>query len=566
MSSNVIALERMFRRKWDWSSPELAEFYRVESALIQAGLKIDTDRGVSDEGDPWFTFCRPDDGEVIVHIARIDGSYVLAGPSYEGIARGNDIRSLVSDLISRHPVVQAAGSGHRPGSNIFMHPAALLIAVVATAFFKSTEARALASDIPEPSKHGELRGGTVPSKAPALVSDGHACVVMDAAQSAIILAAIISVLQDSGASLSEHEPKPPGDHTSTVFAPNTVEASVFPDAIVPSLTSASLDSASAAQHDGNPTAAQTDAAAALPLIVVLWDLPQPTKLAGPDLPSLSEAAPAASADPSGFQAALLHVTLAAPTEETNDGLPLLQAVKISYSGGQGDGSHLGSQAEQVPQVLSALLQGASHLSIGGEPQGLTPSESIAESLVLPSAHSPVPPVADTLQPTDFAITPTTAGTAGHTTASGTDPVTATTASTAAIPNGADPNAATTPTGAGPATAATGSVPANTADSSLAPLSSASTVHTATVSTAQGAAPASLGLPNNLGDVQAVIDAFYSHTADAVMVDINKTIIVYDAGAMASHFSDLQSVTFNFSDGSTLSLVGLPAALPHSQIV
>ena len=42
MSANVIQLERIFRRSWDWSSRELGEFYRVESALIQAGLKIDT--------------------------------------------------------------------------------------------------------------------------------------------------------------------------------------------------------------------------------------------------------------------------------------------------------------------------------------------------------------------------------------------------------------------------------------------------------------------------------------------------------------------------------------------
>ena len=47
---------------------------------------MDPERGLSDEGDPWFAFCRPDDGEVIVHIAQIGGVYVLAGPSYDGIA------------------------------------------------------------------------------------------------------------------------------------------------------------------------------------------------------------------------------------------------------------------------------------------------------------------------------------------------------------------------------------------------------------------------------------------------------------------------------------------------
>ena len=98
MSGNVVQLQRLFRRSCDWSSRELAEFYRVEAALVQAGLRIETERGLSDEGDPWFAFCRPDEGEVIVHIARIGDLYVLASPSYDGIASGNDITELVRDL------------------------------------------------------------------------------------------------------------------------------------------------------------------------------------------------------------------------------------------------------------------------------------------------------------------------------------------------------------------------------------------------------------------------------------------------------------------------------------
>ncbi len=60
----------------DWSQQELAEFYRVEAASIQAGLRLSLDRGVTDEVDPWLVFCR-EDGEVFLHFARIDGSYVI---------------------------------------------------------------------------------------------------------------------------------------------------------------------------------------------------------------------------------------------------------------------------------------------------------------------------------------------------------------------------------------------------------------------------------------------------------------------------------------------------------
>ena len=147
--SKVVQLKQFARSaSRNWSPRELGEFYRVESILIQAGLRIDTESGISDEGDPWFAFCRADDGEVIVHIARIRGVYVLAGPSYDGIAYGSDISALVRDLVCRHPFVQMLGQNR--GSNIFLHPAALLVAVVATAFIKSSEARALTDENQNP--------------------------------------------------------------------------------------------------------------------------------------------------------------------------------------------------------------------------------------------------------------------------------------------------------------------------------------------------------------------------------------------------------------------------------
>lgn len=122
----------------DWTQQELAEFYRVESALIRAGIRVGTDRGLSDENEPWFVFYRSDDGEVVIHFARIDGEYLIAGPAYEEIARGFDFTALVRNLVARHPLIRRSESG----SNLSVHPAALLVAVVGTAFFKTGEARA----------------------------------------------------------------------------------------------------------------------------------------------------------------------------------------------------------------------------------------------------------------------------------------------------------------------------------------------------------------------------------------------------------------------------------------
>ena len=40
------------------------------------------------------------------------------------------------------------------------------------------------------------------------------------------------------------------------------------------------------------------------------------------------------------------------------------------------------------------------------------------------------------------------------------------------------------------------------------------------------------------------------------------VVVYDTTAMMNHATEVASVSFDFVDGSTLSLVGLPASLPH----
>jgi hypothetical protein len=133
----------------DWTQQELAEFYRVESALMRAGIRVGTDRGMSDENEPWFVFYRADDGEVVIHFARIDGEYLIAGPAYEEIARGLDFTALVRNMVARHPLIRRSDNN----SNLSIHPAALLVAVVGTAFFKTGEARAAETGATNPSGH-----------------------------------------------------------------------------------------------------------------------------------------------------------------------------------------------------------------------------------------------------------------------------------------------------------------------------------------------------------------------------------------------------------------------------
>jgi hypothetical protein len=143
VTSRVVAFFRPKRRAADWSQEEIAELYRIEHALIQARFSIETDRGVSDEGDPWFVFCKAD-GEVLVHITRTDNSYLLYAVGLPralvGTAIGDLSRSFVSQIPANVPV--------RPsdGAKLMVHPAATLAVLIGMIIIAHDDAYLLAGD------------------------------------------------------------------------------------------------------------------------------------------------------------------------------------------------------------------------------------------------------------------------------------------------------------------------------------------------------------------------------------------------------------------------------------
>jgi len=136
-SNQVLSFFRPRENGGDWSQRELAEFYRVENALIGSGVAIGTDRGVTDEGEPWFVFYRQDNEEVIVHFARIDGEYVVVSNLTEGVVRGRNFQTLVRELLESHPYVLPKSNSRR--QTVYLHPATLLAALVVTGYVKSAE-------------------------------------------------------------------------------------------------------------------------------------------------------------------------------------------------------------------------------------------------------------------------------------------------------------------------------------------------------------------------------------------------------------------------------------------
>ena len=126
--------KEQYRRSWN--NQELADFYRATNILKQAGLDTLTDAGVTDEGDPWFVFLKPDTGDVIAHFARIDGQFIAVSSFSGEVFKGKDIRQIVDAMVDRHPLIIPQ---NRDGSRLFLHPTAALTAFLAAAFVLNTD-------------------------------------------------------------------------------------------------------------------------------------------------------------------------------------------------------------------------------------------------------------------------------------------------------------------------------------------------------------------------------------------------------------------------------------------
>jgi hypothetical protein len=140
MSAVVVAFEA-FRPspQRPWQNHELAELYRAVDILKKAGLPIETDMGMSDEGEPWFAFCRADNGEVIVHCARINGLFVASSVAIDQTFKGTNFREVIDSIVRYEPLKVSLTTA---GSRLTLHPIMVLAAFVATALLFAQKADA----------------------------------------------------------------------------------------------------------------------------------------------------------------------------------------------------------------------------------------------------------------------------------------------------------------------------------------------------------------------------------------------------------------------------------------
>jgi hypothetical protein len=522
MTAQVLSFLRRPIAPRDWAAQELAEFYRVEAALIQAGLRVTIARGLTDEGEPWFVFCRAEDDDVVIHFARIEGRYVVSAPAYCGNASGSDFRALVRSLIERQPVLHSLPRGN----NLFLHPAALLVMLVAAALLKSGHAAEAApvkavADAPE----GKSRDA---ASAAALASAAAETIASEARHERLILAAITAAI----APLMQTEP-----FTIVVSA------------------SAHLQSFVDQSH--NPS---------IDLTPQDWSRDAATHGAGSTTPSLLSqhliAAPLVEATPSTLIHNIQHLD-AAPGLIQQDAATA--PVFLSSAAGLTIQTTLLSGSLLIPTEQIAFAgtpdpaQGAQHLSLSSLPDiskadldllhTLGVSDNVAYTATLPTAiatvlwtgtHASVSGTSITHSAADF-IVPT-----NNATASSPDvaPVHLTIGSDAEAPAAV---AATVPATATETTAAATIAPP-------VPVATPATV----------AIPAPPATPD-MSSVLNTVEQFQAIAIHPVVVISDHSAIFYDAAAVTNDFSAVRAVTYDLSDGFSISLIGLPAELSHAGV-
>lgn len=110
MSRGVVYLADVRVCRGDWSTEDLAHLGRAANFVRKLGLSVETDRGVTDEGEPWFVLCDADSGEVFAHFARSSGKYVVFGPCLNGLLTGTVLRDLVERFLDDCPCRRVAAN------------------------------------------------------------------------------------------------------------------------------------------------------------------------------------------------------------------------------------------------------------------------------------------------------------------------------------------------------------------------------------------------------------------------------------------------------------------------
>jgi hypothetical protein len=112
-----------------WSSGELERLAELADRLTARGARVDASYGVSDRGDPWCVIT-DDHEEVLVHVARIDGRFVVHDAASDAVQDEDSLWRAFERLLGR-----AWREGRRDAVVTQLREAQSLLALLAALVF-----------------------------------------------------------------------------------------------------------------------------------------------------------------------------------------------------------------------------------------------------------------------------------------------------------------------------------------------------------------------------------------------------------------------------------------------
>lgn len=98
---DVLRFIRAVTQSGYWTNQEKAELFRLAGSLSDDEGEIETASGLSDAGDPWFVVYHAGTGDTLVHVARINGKFVVHELSNDLLIEGDDLRRLLNRAVGQ---------------------------------------------------------------------------------------------------------------------------------------------------------------------------------------------------------------------------------------------------------------------------------------------------------------------------------------------------------------------------------------------------------------------------------------------------------------------------------
>lgn len=95
---NVVPFTPRLNAGGGWTAAERARLSELADRLAADGVKVEVVYGVTDEGDPWCVI-KDDQEEVLIHVARINGQFVVHDASADAIQEGETLWAACDRLL-----------------------------------------------------------------------------------------------------------------------------------------------------------------------------------------------------------------------------------------------------------------------------------------------------------------------------------------------------------------------------------------------------------------------------------------------------------------------------------